>query len=150
MQGNQINICDYRVVENNGNKNKRRAHHTGTNTGTDIVTSNKRMRTRFMILVSCDFLLLLQFHTTHCCMFLNFSPKLSQFDTDYSVIHERNGFSLERCIYIIYMFITEFNEFPNKLTFQNFHQTAIMVKQQLLKSLKTPNKDPYFQIFSNL
>lgn len=49
-------------------------------------------------------------------------------------------FSLERCIYILYMFFTEFNQFR---TFRNFYPTAIFVKQY-------PQKSKYFEICTYL
>lgn len=63
----------------NGTRNKRRAHHAETNSGTDIVTSDKRMHTRLAVLFHF-------FIVSYPLLVLLYPESYIQFDTEYLVI----------------------------------------------------------------
>lgn len=68
----------------NGTRNKRRAHHAETNSGTDIVTSDKRMHTRLAVLFPVT-----PYHffiVSYPLLVLLYPESYIQFDTEYLVI----------------------------------------------------------------
>lgn len=131
----------------NGTRNKRRAHHAETNSGTDIVTSDKRMHTRLAVLFSCDSLsFLYSFIPTACFTVPGILHTVWYRIFGYTIyillyMSETCRFSLERCIYILYMFKLQ-NSISFR-TFRNFYPTAIFVKQY-------PQKSKYFEICTYL
>lgn len=84
----------------NGTRNKRRAHHAETNSGTDIVTSDKRMHTRLAVLfhfflVSYPLLVLLTYSLIQNIWLYYI----------YTTIYERNMQILIRTMYLHFIHV---------------------------------------------
>lgn len=134
----------------NGTRNKRRAHHAETNSGTDIVTSDKRMHTRLAVLFSCDSLsFLYSFIPTACFTVPGILHTVWYRIFGYTIyillyMSETCRFSLERCIYILYMFFTEFNQFQNFSEFLSNCDfcATISTKIQILWNMYIPKVFP--------
>lgn len=133
----------------NGTRNKRRAHHAETNSGTDChiwqTNAYQACRTLFLWLP----IIFYSFIPTACFTVPGILHTVWYRIFGYTIyillyMSETCRFSLERCIYILYMFFKEFNQVQNFSEFLSncdFCET-ISTKIQILWNMYIPKVIP--------